>query len=459
MSKSFSPLRQWLLREGYFLRREDTSEATHLLLDGGRLNIPLSRSEEFLRLLARDLDNGWKHYIVENRTPVFKLICDVDMFYPEEIPARGDGLSIESLLKKIQEVIFYFYKKDNNVIVLTTESKRVLSVNSEEVWIKTGLHLIWPKINVDSSGAQEILRNITDTLERSYGSILKNSWEDAIDTSVVTKNGLRMALCGKMHYCKRCRKDPSSDCPDCKGSRRVDEGRIYLPSVVYDSQGAEREEYLRRILSNKYFLLKESSIRTDANAKIVEFENEPKPIKLKEKKANVYKLRKMPKGSVVENGNKIRIHVSPESREYGMILDFMKRKLPKVYKDQKIKGILSCCEGDYFIVKTVSQYCMNLGREHNSCGIYFLLNKKGLFQKCFCQCKTTEGRKSGLCCNYTSEGYELTEALKKRLFGDKKKESSVEFQLNTMDVIKENKELYIKNCENFLDHLEKALSR
>jgi hypothetical protein len=56
--------------------RELKATATHYLLDGGIWKVPLEHYPDFLKLLAEDLNNGEKHYISENKTDIFKFICD-----------------------------------------------------------------------------------------------------------------------------------------------------------------------------------------------------------------------------------------------------------------------------------------------------------------------------------------------------------------------------------------------
>lgn len=58
---------------------------------------------------------------------------------------------------------------------------------------------------------------------------------------------------------------------------------------------------------------------------------------------------------------------------------------------------------DYFVIYTNSRYCTNIKKEHNSVGIYFVINpKRELYQKCFCPCKKLEDRIQGYCCSYKS---------------------------------------------------------
>ena len=69
-----------------------------------------------------------------------------------------------------------------------------------------------------------------------------------------------------------------------------------------------------------------------------------------------------------------------------------------------IKYTMSKNEHAYIIVNTNSKFCTNLGKEHKSNGIYFVINPdRKLYQKCFCSCETKAGRKKGFCKDYKSK--------------------------------------------------------
>ena len=67
---TLSPLKKWILVNKYFIKISEPKnkkvEATHYLLDGGIWKVPLNQYQQFLHLLADDLNAGEKHYISEN---------------------------------------------------------------------------------------------------------------------------------------------------------------------------------------------------------------------------------------------------------------------------------------------------------------------------------------------------------------------------------------------------------
>ena len=122
---SLSPLKKWVITNKYFIKTSDTKEkkstATHFLLDGGIWSIPKEMYSNFLNLLATDLQNGEKHYICENRSPVFKFICDIDLF--EESVVTVDQIS--RIVNVIQEIVTEYFG-EKTVIICGADSKSLI---------------------------------------------------------------------------------------------------------------------------------------------------------------------------------------------------------------------------------------------------------------------------------------------------------------------------------------------
>jgi hypothetical protein len=238
----------------YFIKtnesKERKSKATHFLLDGGIWEIPKGNYLEFLKILSLDLQNNERHYITELRTPLFRFICDLDFYDTSEID------NIEEYILPIQEIIKLYFG-ESAVIICSTDTKKV-TIN-ETTYVKTGFHLIWPKIwiNVNNSKALRLL--FIEKLTTLFGERPEfNSWSDVVDLAVYEDNGLRMVGCRKMGFCKKCKnkRDLRETCEMCEGSGKVDEGRVYKPKLVLD--GADG--YFKTISTDIYVLLLETSI-------------------------------------------------------------------------------------------------------------------------------------------------------------------------------------------------------
>jgi hypothetical protein len=111
-------------------------------------------------------------------------------------------------------------------------------------------------------------------------------------------------------------------------------------------------------------------------------------------------------------------------KEHLVIENFIKQNLPKVYRGS-IKAVTRYPDKN-LLIKTTSSYCMNIGRNHNSCGIYFFATPEGIRQKCLCSCNKLDGRKTGLCMDFTSGLYPFDENSRAILFPELDKNLFVE---------------------------------
>jgi hypothetical protein len=133
---------------------------------------------------------------------------------------------------------------------------------------------------------------------------------------------------------------------------------------------------------------------------------------------------------------------------YIEICKFFKIYGPKEYSVNDIKRIFYSDNKNVYIIWTKSKYCLNIGRNHNSCGIYFKLSKDGLCQKCFCKCDTQEGRKYGYCKDYSSTLIECTPHICKLLNFDKRSNKNNSLIPNKIEI--ENQEDSIYNFRELL---------
>ena len=448
------PLKQWLFENHCYVKKGDSRPYTHLLLDGGKLHISPALTQLFYDKYAKDLKNKQKLYICETKTEVFKLFCDLDFFEDEPLPLDR----IKTYTRTIQEAVKSVYSTDDfrpaKLIVCTTESKEV-DVNGAK-YIKTGVHLLWTGgIQVDKDGAMTIRKAIIQLLEKRFGPReVYNPWSDVVDETVFKENGLRMVGSRKMSKCKVCkgRVTAMDNCANEKCERgKVDEGRVYWPTVVFDSNLEEDATFLTELNSNLKRLVRETSIvvyphqKTGSDTESDEegsrkvstpvitpfttfpvwFNNTPEA----EKKLRREKLKKkkvQPPGTeereIMSKIHKVRI--DPEDERITKLNMFCKRVMPGVFAKANIIDLYHC-EGDdkseFYLATLDTNFCMNVGREHNSNRVYYYINTSAVYQKCFCTCDTLEGRKFGeKCMDFRSSGRDLSNIIKYLLFPQEK---------------------------------------
>ena len=443
MSSSFNklnPLKQWVISNKYYIKKTDSKEQklnpTHYLLDGGIWKIPIEKYEEFLKLLAIDLQNNEKHYISENRTDVFKFICDLDFYELNTININ----QIEIIINTIQEIIqeyFGTYK----IIICGSDSKNVFIDGKE--FIKSGFHIVWPDIWITKETAKEIRIKFIEKLTEIYGERDPvNSWEDVVDLAVYENNGLRMIGCRKMGICKTCKnkKEFRETCLTCASSGKVDENRVYKPKSVLTCPDAD--DYLSKLINDYFFMVSETSIYN--------YLLFPETKLIKKIIINKVVLKKK------------RVPVEKTDEETLKIEKFIKRNFKDKYSNFQIKKITKV-ENCYF-VESDDNFCMNVNRNHTSSGVYFQIRSSGICQRCYCKKTTTEGRFFGTCQSYSSKEIPLSKPLQLFLFGTVtvapkgKVKQIVNMNITNFGILS-NKQVCLNNCKIILQKLENDLKK
>ena len=426
---NLSPLKKWILTNKYFIKTTDTKEkkltATHYLLDGGIWSVPRDQYSEFLRLLAIDLQNGEKHYICENRTDIFKFICDIDLYDTSEVCLD----KIKEITLVLQEIINIYFG-DFKVIICGSDSKKAV-VNKIEM-IKSGFHLVWPDIWISVENAKKLRILFIEKLIEHFGTRDENnSWSDVIDLAVYEDNGLRMVGCRKMAICKSCKnkKDFKETCETCNGSGKIDENRIYSPKMVL---GYCDKTYFDNLLSY-YIMLPETSIYNYLNLPQTTLVTELN-VEIKEKKK---------KTKVTEDGVILKIE------------NFIKRNFKSHYSKIKIEK-LKKNENMYYALPD-DNYCLNVDRRHTSSGIYFQITPNGVCQKCYCKKETTNGRNNGSCKDFTSDTIPLNKTLQGLLYGELTSKTKNKKQIVNMNITRNQNnvslDLSISSVDNRRDNI------
>ena len=448
-----SPLKKWVITNKYFIKTTDSKEkkltATHFLLDGGIWSIPKEIYSEFLRLLAVDLQNGEKHYICENRTEVFKFICDIDMF--DDIIISIDSIKIITL--KLQEIINIYFG-DFKVIICGSDSKTIKKiVNETEIeLIKSGFHLVWPDIWITVETAKKIRILFIERLIEHFGERESyNKWEDVVDLAVYEDNGLRMVGCRKISPCKSCKnkKEFRETCETCKFIGKIDENRIYSPKAVL---GNCCKNYLESI-GSYYVMLPETSIYN--------YNNLPETVLIKELEVTLTKK------------TKVKVTKKSEDEIIIKLENFIKRNYKNKFKINKLTKNENC-----YYAQPDDNFCMNVNRKHTTSEIYFQITPNGICQKCYCKKETSDGRINGPCKDYSSEVIPLNKILQILLFGsstnsrNKKKivntiltrnqsNNSLDLSVSSSDNyninISNEKSTCLANCKNILYQIENEL--
>lgn len=403
-----SLFKKWLTEQGFFTKGK---EFTHLLMDGGKLDVPTDRIYDFYIEYIKGLDRGETYFICEYPPKgVRKFYCDLDIELTERITA--------------EEMSGYFYM----VYLLVTEyfgtgfAFTICSSPEKELEngkIKTGIHLVWEDLYLTEENSillsKKIIERLNETNEM-FGRDLK--WEEIVDQAVY-KTGLRMLGSSKMNKKS-----------DGKKQIWIVEDRKYEPCRHIDSDGNYDENYL----DNDYFkYLRDCSIQNHSDYKAYD------PVK---------RLQEEPTNEVKEETEQIRA-----------IRKFIKKwDLPKGW-DTTIKSVTK--SGGHYIVNSQSQFCLNINDDHKRQTVYFQIYQSGIVQRCLCKCKG-KGRAIE-CSRFRSNKFALSEELFELLFPKKKQRRSEKIKIelgenifptnHSLNIKELNK--YIIMSENTIKYMEK----
>jgi hypothetical protein len=232
------------------------------------------------------------------------------------------------------------------------------------------------------------------------------TWHDDVDAAVFEGNGLRLLYSRKMILCPTCKSRGKDGCVTCLGVGRVDEGRAYKPLLrinsLFQSENIESCDMMTMLL--------ETSIRSTRQEPSHVMRLTPPcwmeiPDLVTSQKPRDNKRRRSTKGlneghQEFESNLVSKEAVSSETAD--IIKKWIARQarsglLPKQYAGVDIDAftcVVSGCRSFAFI-KLSSCFCSNIGREHATNTTYLEIDGRSqlCYQKCFCRCDTTEGRR------------------------------------------------------------------
>lgn len=470
----------WLFQNKFIGSHIETY--SHLLLSGGKVNVPQEEYKTMCKYYAQDVIEGNVNYITEMRTPVFRFHMDIDLLEESSL----DLNTILDYCKSIQECIKQFVSWKNKkgakkmMMIISVSPEQVKNKNNKD-YIKYGIHLNWPYLKVDTFMASVLREGCIQYLNQCYGERHENNkWNDVIDKTVYTNNGLRWIYSDKAIVCPECkgkktrtrRPEDHSICCMCQDSGKIPSNRIYEPIAIFDENNEKMQEELELITKKSFHhvvkcveLLSIKCFDKQPNIEI----KEPFPkwykvinvvLKTKHDKSRKHEANPIVKDNLSETGEikkafSILEQIHEDDKRHEYIIEYMQNFLPEEYADIHIVEILFCGKRNSkfrsYIVRTDSKFCQNLQDEHYSNHVYFIITNEVMHQRCFCRCDVV--RSSGIkCCDYIDKGKKITSKLREILFPEtieKLKEKKEQIMYNP------NKHIQERPFENIMEQYAK----
>lgn len=343
-------------------RARQGDKRSHLLLDGGVLDVPDDRHAAFLNAYANAVARGERMCVVEIKTPVFRLFVDLDFKGSSAVSGEED------LKRRICQTCY-------DVAVACFEIDRVEMVVLEATGgsASRGVHLVFPDIFVTVDTAKAYRHAVSAEVPASEGVDLAK----VFDACVYSGSGLRMPW--------SCKKDASSG--------------WYVPTRV---QTAGAQEGITIGTSSEFrSWLRKTCIRAPGAAET--------PVK------NCEKFHAVQATHPASAASSTWRRGLPDDK---LLAPKLLANLPACFAGTGITGH-SRLSDDVLVLRSDSGYCGNLGwRAHKTNTVYLVVNKgrKSVHQRCYCRCETTEHRLFGMCKDYASPEFPVANDVLKALF-------------------------------------------
>ena len=438
-------------------RVKTADESSHFSYLGGKYYIGEKDNNVFLRKYAEQLQrarggvNGL--FLIEKRTPCFKMLFDLDMIQPRAVPL-SDVFALTALCCSVFKTYYPALATDDQLACYVYRAPNMAKKGwatgpDAPMVVKSGFHLIWPNLIVDQTRALHLREACIYAAKRELGERAPpaNPYADVLDETVLMKNGLRMVGSDKMIKCRVClgtgRYLSMGKCNRCGGAKTVAENRVYVPYFVVNKDGAADSALLHVVSREEdvFERVRLSSLRVFATG--------PTPgFVIPELAAIPASLSLLENGGVAvaaANKKRARSIATSEDREStegkaassralsaGNAQEIGDDKLMFGYVQDMIRGCVVAGRKPwehvtlkkFYLLKTSNRYmgkvvgvganyCLNVSRQHSSSTVYFVVDAQGLRQRCFCR---KEGSSASACKTFASSCFPLAPMLRAAMF-------------------------------------------
>lgn len=354
----------WLKARGYWISFHDERapgerRPTHLMLDGGKAAVPEEATAAFLNAYVTSLVAfpTRRPCIVELRTPVFRMFVDLDTrFASLEAAERAATDGLPSVMRCLAAEV------DGTATVCVSSASK----QERGGVFKRGFHVVWPDVLVTAGTALELRKRFVARLEAEVPAAevgaCDTGWDGVVDAVVYKSSGLRMPWSAKGR----------------------EDGRAYEPRWTLTAEGLLRPQTVPMTVSSMRDAMRRLSVRTFGQP-TMQIESLNADDAQPSATATAYTAKSL--------------------AAYADVLPKLAEALPVQFLGQKFTALLAT--EHCFMLRSTARYCFNLGRAHNTNNVYFVLTRRGVCQRCYCRCETTEGRKYGMCKDFSSPCWQV----------------------------------------------------
>lgn len=398
------------------------ARATHAMLNQGSLHVPDKDHAAFIKTYTRALQAGLKMYIAEQPSAVTKMYMDLDFNQLKGLSERG----IEAVAVVCAKTVAKFFPSHQSVTIVAAGPHKKSSLKRldgpEVTTVKTGVHLHWPSFLVTGPQAREIRLNVIDALIEAFGhrsmAEFRNPWTEVVDDSIYCKSalkggsGLRMLGSWKAKSCKACSRS-AGDCHTCHGFKHVVESDIHgapgCPYMMLCVLGAGSTE--RDIAKETYYmdhmedLILDASIRTPMDPEDIPDMYE-RPSGAATIDAEPDKARKSKRPLAAARNER---SVDASDPVYNELQAIIREAFGPLYASVVVRSV-SRSQQQYTVTVGGAncRYCQNIGTEHRSNNIFFVVRQDGVVQRCYDSGPLDARMLHGPCSSYQSSAMPIS---------------------------------------------------
>jgi len=402
-------------------------EANHFSYVGGKYFVPDDAHDEWLCTYAKQLQSLDSNlYMIERRTPVFRMYFDLDMIQPDAVE-RSEVLALARLCCDVFRQYFPELPSTANVFTCYVLSAPPMarkgwpsSPTVTEMATKSGFHLIWPFLLVNQRQSLYLREGCVFAAKERFGERQppSNPFADVIDETVLLANGLRMVGSDKASKCMTCGgdgKDSAGDrCRGCLGAKMKPERRVYEPLLVINAAANEPDRQLLAVVKSDddvFERVRLCTIRVIGGALTPGFRVPdvaaipvlPPGVEGAAVGGGARRARRGPSSSSFQTSED-REHadtragsgrcaltrndtqeIAPSTRLFALVNEFIRASCPSWSQVVLIKFFMIKERGRYVakVNGVGATYCLNAARMHTSSTVFFVLDPLGMRQRCF----------------------------------------------------------------------------
>lgn len=467
--------------------KSESRSLTHIGKDGKKYHISDRNHSLLLAFLAAEHAQNRKTFICQIlNTPAFRFFIQMNILNLERLT---DDYFLK-LMKVVQQTMFKYFKKDIWCIWFQSVAHATNATNSGatngsggnkgKALHKYEIFIVWPNVYVENQGAQILFEAIFSSLKVSFPDIESpsNSWSDRLNRKIynnVTKEasgGIQLPGCYKIRNCEFCsRKRNSVECKQCDSTGK-EFNHPYDSKWVFsnDEKGDIDEVKTSQINKDWKLKLEWSHLRLPCHIiprRDMDIpENAPCPPGLYDseseleidddaegvsgKPGNLSKKDKAFLGSWADFPSNVVMYLS-KKKEFKnqvrdlVVLDLIEQHVQAYHQQYKECNVLEVrankrkgADKWLIIIDGLGRnYCLNKGRSHTTCSIYFIIDEKAhMYHLCNYRKKPQTGLSSSsmdshmqmqfgldfglversLCSKYRSKSVPISEALSSTLF-------------------------------------------